>query len=102
MAVGRIATAIAWAEMRGRERGLRGSSSTWLAVWVAAAGYRWIKRVAAPEPVVVREVLHPGQRLVVTHYTKDQEPPPLSALSPRARKRAARAAIRSARRRRRR
>lgn len=103
MAAGtRIATAIAWAELRGRDRGLKGPSSTWLAVWVAASGYRWIKRWAAEEPVVVREVLQPGQRLVVTHYAKDHEPPPLSGLSPRARKRAARAAARSATRRRRR
>lgn len=98
----RIASAVAWAELRGRERGLKGPSSTWLAVWVAASGYRWIKRMTAPEPVVVREVLHPGQRLVVTHYAEDQEPPPLSQLSPRARKRAARAAARSATRSRRR
>lgn len=65
---------MAWAEARGRDKGLRGASSTWLAVWVLASSYRFIKRLAAREPVVVREALAPGQQLLVTHYVRGREP----------------------------
>lgn len=78
--ISRIAKAMAWAEARGRDKGLRGASSAWLAVWVLASGYRHIKRMAAPEPVVVREALRPGEQLLITHYRKGDEPeePPTS------------------------
>jgi hypothetical protein len=74
LAVPGFAKALAWAELRSRTDGLRGSSSTWMAVWVLLTGYRYIKKKAAPDPVVVRERLEPGQQLVITHYAKGAEP----------------------------
>lgn len=64
----RVETAMAWAERRGRDRGIRGASSIWLGVWVLATGYRWIRRIAREDPVVVREVLRPGEQLVISHF----------------------------------
>lgn len=66
----RLLGAIAWAELRGRDRGLRGSSGAWLAVWVLAVAFRHLRKMAAAEPVVVREELKPGQQLVITHFPK--------------------------------
>lgn len=74
MAVPGFAKAAAYAELRARTDGLRGSSSTWMAVWVLIAGYRWLKKRTGPEPVVVRERLEPGQQLVITHYAKGADP----------------------------
>lgn len=73
--MGRIARLIAWAELTGRDKGLRGASGAWLAVWVLTTAYRYLKKWAAPEPVVVREVLQPGQQLVITHFPKGAAPP---------------------------
>ncbi len=86
----RIATSVAWAELRGREKGLRGSSSAWLAIWVLATGYRWMKKLASPEPVVVRETLGPGEQLVITHHEQGAvlEPLPEVARKRRRRRRA--------------
>lgn len=81
---------MAWAELRGRDKGLRGASSVWLAIWVVASAYRYLQRWTRPEPVVVREVLQPGQQLVVTHFPKGTEPEPLPPTSRRARRKAAR------------
>jgi hypothetical protein len=75
VAVPRFAKVAAWAELRARTDGLRGSSSAWMAMWVLLTGYRYIKRKAAPDPVVIRERLEPGQQLVVTHFAKGAEPP---------------------------
>lgn len=75
MAVERIARTMAAAELRGRDKGLRGSSGAWLAIWVLAVSYRHIRKWAAPDPVVVRRKLEPGQQLVITHYEKGTEPP---------------------------
>lgn len=72
----RVARAMAWAEARGHQRGLRGASGTWLAVWVLASGYRHLKKLAAPQPVVVRERLAPGQQLLITHFAEGAETPP--------------------------
>ena len=69
-----VAKLVAWAELRSRTDGLRGASSAWMAVWVLLSGYRYIKRKAAPDPVVVRERLEPGQQLVITHFAKGAEP----------------------------
>lgn len=74
MAVPRFAKVAAWAELRARTDGLRGSSSAWMAVWVLLTGYRYVKRKAAPDPVVIRERLEPGQQLVVTHFAKGAAP----------------------------
>lgn len=74
MAVPGFAKAAAWAELRARTDGLRGPSSTWMAVYVLLTGYRYLKKKAAPDPVVVRERLQPGQQLIVTHYAKGTEP----------------------------
>ena len=74
MAVPGFAKAAAWAELRARSDGLRGSSSAWMAIWVLLTGYRYIKRKAAPDPVVIRERLEPGQQLVVTHFAKGAAP----------------------------
>lgn len=84
--MGRIARMVAWGELRGRERGLRGSSGAWLAVWVLSIAYRQLRKMAGPDPVVVREVLKPGQQLVITHFAKDQAPPPAGKQSRRARR----------------
>ena len=70
----RLAALIAWAELRGRDRGLRGASGAWLAVWVVTVAYRRLRHLAGPDPVVVREVLAPGQQLVITHFPKGTEP----------------------------
>jgi hypothetical protein len=74
VAVPRFAKVAAWAELRARTDGLRGSSSAWMAIWVLLTGYRYIKRKAAPDPVVIRERLEPGQQLVVTHFAKGAAP----------------------------
>lgn len=71
----RIARLIAIAEMRGRDRGLRGASGAWLAVWVLTVSYRYMKKWAGPDPVVVREVLRPGHQLVISHYPEGEQPP---------------------------
>ncbi len=88
----RLAGLIAAAELRGRDKGLRGASGAWLAVWVLTISFRHLRKWMAPEPVVVREVLLPGQQLVVTHYPKGTEPPEPGPAprSRRARRRAAR------------
>lgn len=74
MAVPGFAKTMAWAELRARSDGLRGSSSAWMAMWVLLTGYRYIKRKAAPDPVIVRERLEPGQQLIVTHFAKGAAP----------------------------
>ena len=74
MAIPQFAKVAAWAELRARTDGLRGSSSAWMAIWVLLTGYRYIKRKAGPDPVVVRERLEPGQQLIVTHFAKGAAP----------------------------
>lgn len=81
---------MAWAELRGRDKGLRGASSIWLAIWVVSSAYRYLQRWTSPEPVVVREVLRPGEQLVVTHFPQGAEPAEPARLSRRARRKAAR------------
>ena len=71
----RFAALVAWAELRGRDKGLRGASSAWLAIWVLTVAWRRLKDWAGPDPVVVREALGPGQRLVITNYVRGTEPP---------------------------
>jgi hypothetical protein len=73
--VERLAGFLAWAELRGRDRGLRGASGAWLAIWVLTVAWRHLKDWTRPDPVVVREALGPGQRLVITNYVKGTEPP---------------------------
>ncbi len=70
----RLLGAIAWAELRGRDRGLRGPSGAWLAVWVLTVAYRHLRKMLATEPVVVREELKPGEQLVITHFAKEKAP----------------------------
>ncbi len=89
----RFARMMAAAELRGRDKGLRGASGAWLAVWVLTVAYRHLRKWMAAEPVVVREVLLPGQQLVVTHYPKGTEPPE-PAPAPRSRRARRRAAQR--------
>ena len=88
MAVERIARTMAWGELRGRDRGLRGSSSVCLAVWVLTVAYRYLRKMAAPEPTVIREELQPGQQLVITHFPKEAAPAPLAKRSRRSRREA--------------
>lgn len=59
-------------ETRARQRGLRGNSGAWLAVWVLVVGTRYLRRLAVRQPVVVREVLAPGERLVITHRERSR------------------------------
>jgi hypothetical protein len=92
VAVERIARTMAAAELRGRDKGLRGASGAWLAVWVIAVSYRHLKKWTAPDPVVVRRRLEPGEQLVITHYAKGTEPPVPPKASRRQRRRAKRAA----------
>jgi hypothetical protein len=73
--VERLARLMTWAELRGRDRGLRGASGAWLAIWVLSVAWRHLKEWTRPDPVVVREALAPGQRLVITNYPKGAEPP---------------------------
>lgn len=84
LSVEQLARTMAWAELRGRRHGLRGASSVWLAVWVVSFAYRRLRKMTAPEQVVVREQLRPGQRLVVTHFEKGAEPEVTSRRSRRA------------------
>lgn len=79
---------MAWGELRGRDRGLRGSSGVWLAVWVVTVAYRYLRKMAAPEPTVIREELQPGQQLVITHFAKDATPGDGSKPSRRSRRKA--------------
>jgi len=74
VAIPRFAKVAAWAELRARTDGLRGSSSAWMAIWVLLTGYRWLRKKAAPDPVVVREQLRPGEQLVISHFAKGAEP----------------------------
>ena len=95
MRVERVARTMAWGELRGRDKGLRGSSSTWLAIWVVTVAYRYLRKWTTPDPVIVREVLLPGQQLVVSHFPEGAEPPapePLSKRRRRARRKAGREA----------
>lgn len=87
----RIVRAIAWAELRGRDRGLRGASGAWLAVWVLTVAFRHLRKMVAAEPVVIREELKPGEQLVITHFAKDAAPA-VTGSSRRARRRARSAA----------
>lgn len=91
----RLARTMAVAELRGRNKGLRGASGAWLAVWVISVAYRYLRKWAAPEPVVVRETLLPGQQLVISHFPKGAEPPE-PARQPRGRRARRRAARRTA------
>jgi hypothetical protein len=86
---------MAVAELRGRDKGLKGASGFWLAVWVVSVAYRYLRKWAAPEPVVVRETLLPGQQLVISHFPKGAEPPE-PAPQPRSRRARRRAARRTA------
>jgi hypothetical protein len=70
-----LAASMAWAELRAREKGLRGPSGVWLAIWVISVSYRQLRKWTEPEPVVVRERLLPGEQLVVSHFRKGTEPP---------------------------
>ena len=79
---------MAWGELRGRDRGLRGSSGAWLAIWVVAVAYRHLRKMAAREPTVIREELKPGQQLVITHFAKDATPGPIPKKSRRSRRKA--------------
>lgn len=83
----RFARAMAWAELRGNEKGLKGASSVWLAIWVVASAYRYLQRWTAKDPIVVREVLRPGEQLVVTHFPKGAPPEPLAKPGRRRRRR---------------
>jgi hypothetical protein len=44
----------------------------WLYLSLAAWALRIVARIAARKPVVVRESLRPGQRIVVTHFKRHQ------------------------------
>lgn len=91
MAVERIARTMAAAELRGRDKGLRGASGAWLAIWVITFAYRHLRKWAAAEPVVVRRKLEPGQRLLITHYEKGAEPPEPAEQTRRQRRKAKKA-----------
>lgn len=95
MAVERIAGAMAWAELRGRDRGLRGASGLWLGVWVVSVAYRHLRKMTGPDPVVIRETIRPGQQLVITHFPEDRPPAPLAPAGSRRARRKARKADRS-------
>ena len=83
----RLAAVVAWAELRGRDRGLRGASGAWLAIWVLTVAWRHLRDWTRPEPVVVREALLPGQRLIITNYVAGTEPPPPAEKKRRRRRR---------------
>ena len=83
----RLAGLMAWVELRGRDRGLRGASGAWLAIWILSVAWRHLKEWTRPDPVVVREALRPGQRLVITNYVAGTEPPPPDAPKGRRRRR---------------
>lgn len=82
----RLARLMAFAELRGRDKGLRGPSGAWLAVWVLTVSYRYLKKWTAEEPVVVREALLPGQQLVISHFRPGTAPPAPPSPSRRGRK----------------
>ena len=52
---------------RGLRRGMGEGSGPWLAVGVAAAGVRVLRRLLRPQPIVVREELRPGETVVIAH-----------------------------------
>lgn len=57
----------------GLVRGVLGGSRPWLAVAVAGAGFRLLKRMVGKQPeVVFREELKPGQAVVISHLTPVQ------------------------------
>lgn len=89
--MGKVSRLIGMAERMGRRKGLLGRSSTWLGVWVAAAGYRKLRDFLSEEPEIIREEIGPGQQLVITHYVKGEEPPEPVKLSRRQRRKARRA-----------
>lgn len=85
----RLARTMAVAELRGRDKGLKGASGFWLAIWVLSVSYRYLRKWTSPEPVVVREALLPGQQLIISHFPKGAAPPepPRGRKARRARRR---------------
>jgi hypothetical protein len=75
--VGVTTTAVDLLHRKSKEKGLLGDSSAWLGVWVAVVGGRWLYRAAQRKPVVVREVLRPGEQLVISHFPKGADVAPL-------------------------
>lgn len=88
----RLARTMAFAELRGRDKGLKGASGAWLAIWVISVSYRYLRKWTGPKPVVVRETLLPGQQLVISHFPQGAVPPEPAPQprSRRARRKAAR------------
>lgn len=49
-----------------------GGSRVWLSIGIAATGLRVLGRLVRKEPdVVYSEPLEPGQRLFITHFTRE-------------------------------
>ena len=51
----------------GAKKGLGEGNRAWMVVGTAALTVRLLQRLARSKPVVVREVLAPGQTLVIRH-----------------------------------
>ena len=89
--MGKLTKAFTFVEKQASSR--RRISPKWHQAWMIAVGYRYVRNFLAEEPEVIREVVGPGQQLVITHYAKGDEPPlPPAPPSRRARRRQAKAA----------
>ena len=53
----------------GMRRGLGDGSRFWLVVGSAALGIRLLQRLSTPKPTVIREELHPGETILITHLS---------------------------------
>ena len=67
-AKGTLATVIRLGVLRGVLRG----SKVWLYLGVTAWVLRLFGRLAARKPVVVTDKLRPGERILVTHFKRNQ------------------------------
>ena len=57
----------------GMQRGLGDGSAPWLAIGALALGVRLLRWMARPAaPTIVRELLEPGQAILITHLTDER------------------------------
>ncbi|MEA2704597.1 MAG: hypothetical protein QOJ69_2379 [Actinomycetota bacterium] len=53
-------------------RGVLRGSKLWLYIGVTAWGLRFFGRMATRKPVVLTERLNPGERMLITHFKRNQ------------------------------
>ena len=62
---------VRWAMRTGLRRGWSDGSKVWFTIGAVALGVRLLQRLAAPgKPIVISEVLEPGQALTIVHLAQ--------------------------------